>query len=107
MNITRKMLTAVVGAFAFTWCGIAAEGAGETIFSIDAGKPGKTLPNVNKVLTLWELQESTLANVKRRHDADVLEFAEYVEVMGATGGNDRRDCFKDPANRAVLDDYDC
>ena len=80
MNITRKMLAAVVGAFALTWCGIAAEGTGETIFSIDAGKPGKTLPNVNKVLTLWELQESTLANVKRRHDADVLEFVEYVET---------------------------
>ena len=57
------------------------------------------------MLTLWELQESSFANVKRRNDADVLEFAEYVEVMGATGGNDRRDCFKDPANRAVLDDY--
>ena len=85
MNITRKKFAAVVGAFALTWCGIAAEGAGETIFSIDAGKPGKTLPNVNKVLTLWELQEATLANVKRRHDADVLEFVEYVEVMGATG----------------------
>ena len=106
MHITQKGFAAAVGALALAWCGIAAEGMGETIFSIDAGNPGKTLPNVNKVLTLWELQESSFANVKRRNDADVLEFAEYVEVMGATGGNDRRDCFKDPANRAVLDDYD-
>lgn len=106
MNITRNMFAAVVGALALAWCGIAAEGTGETIFSIDAGNPGKTLPNVSKMLTIWELQESTFANVKRRNDADVLEFVEYVEVMGATGGNDGRDCLKDPANRAVFDDYD-
>jgi len=59
MNITRKRLAAVVGTFAFTWCGIAAEGTGETIFSIDADNPGKTLSNVNKVLTLW--------NYRNRH----------------------------------------
>ena len=56
MNITRKMLAAVVGAFAFTWCGIAAEDAGEAVFSIDAGKPGKTLPNAGIDISQRETQ---------------------------------------------------
>ena len=74
--------------------------------SVDGTHPGRTLPNVQQMLTLWHLEKGAYAHAARNAEWDVTEFAEYMENMGATGGNDRRDCFKDPANRAVLDDYD-
>lgn len=58
------------------------------------------------MLVKWQLNGDDFSSVKRNAEFDVLEFAEYAEIMGATGGNPERDCFKDPENREVLDDYD-
>ena len=79
--------------------------AGPT-FTIDATRPGHTLPNVQQTLVVWHLDRNSFGRTKRNHEHDVLEFAEYVEVMGATGGNPQRDCLRNPADRSVLDDYD-
>ena len=75
-------------------------------FAVDATKPGRVLPNPSQMLTSW--------NVPKRYDPsqlldkewDVRGFAEWVEVMAATGGNDERDCFRNPKDRSVTDDYD-
>ena len=75
-------------------------------FTIDATRPGRTLPNVQQTLVVWHLDRNSFGPTKRNREHDVLEFAEYVEVMGATGGNPQRDCLRNPANRSVLDDYD-
>ena len=81
--------------------------AGDSVrFEVDASSSGRTLPNVQKMLVKWHLNGDDLSAVKRNAEFDVLEFAEYAEIMGATGGNPERDCFRNPANRVVLDDYD-
>lgn len=75
-------------------------------FEVDSLAPGRVLPNVQKMLVRWQLKSEDFSAVKRNEEYDVMEFAEYAEIMGATGGNPQRDCFKDPKNREVLDDYD-
>ena len=75
-------------------------------FTVDATRPGRTLPNTQQTLVVWHLDRNSFGPTKRNREHDVLEFAEYVEVMGATGGNPQRDCFRNPADRSVLDDYD-
>ena len=75
-------------------------------FTVDATRPGRTLPNTQQTLVVWHLDRNSFGPTKRNREHDVLEFAEYVEVMGATGGNPQRDCLRNPADRSVLDDYD-
>ena len=79
---------------------------GAVLLAVDATAPGRVLPNVSKMLALWDLDGETFRDVARYREHDVLEFAEYVEIFGATGGNDVRDCLKNPRDRTVLDDYD-
>ena len=79
---------------------------GDVTISIDGTKPGRTLPNVQQMLTLWHLDKSMYADTKRNAEWDVTEFAEYIEIMGATGGSPERDCFKNPTDRTTLEDYD-
>lgn len=75
-------------------------------FRVDAARPGRTLPNTQQMICVWSLPRDAFLNVKRNPECDVLEFAEFVEVMGATGGSYGRDCFRRPADRSVTDDYD-
>ena len=98
--------TAGVAAAAALLAGAAALAGDGVRFDVDASSPGRALPNVQKMLVKWHLKGDDFAAVERNAEFDVLEFAEYAEIMGATGGNPSRDCFRDPANRAVLDDYD-
>jgi len=79
---------------------------GLATFRVDACSPGQVLPNTQKMLTLWELGRNSFVKSRRNTEWDVLEFAEFVEIMGATGGSDNRDCLRNPSDRAVLDDYD-
>ena len=114
-----RMVRAVVLAsamFAFVAVGEEASSVGVTAvqernaalseFMIDARKPGLILPNAWQTVTLWHLPKDVFARAKRNAESDILEFVEFVEVMGATGGDKNRDCFKDPENLAVQDDYD-
>jgi len=75
-------------------------------FEIDGTSPGRELPNVQQTLVLWHLPSNAFARATRNREHDVLAFSEYAEVMGATGGNADRDCFRNPSDRSVLDDYD-
>lgn len=65
----------------------------------------KGLPNVSQILTVWNGQRVDWAK-STENSAYPLDFVRFVEVMGATGGGDGRDCLKDPDDRSVLDDYD-
>lgn len=97
MKIHVLLASAVLASAAF---------AADPAFTIDATRPGHTLPNVQQTLVVWHLDRNSFGPTKRNREHDVLEFAEYVEVMGATGGNPQRDCLRNPADRSVLDDYD-
>ena len=97
MKATLLLTSAVLASAVF---------AGGPAFTIDATRPGRTLPNAQQTLVVWHLDKHGFGPAKRNRAYDVLEFAEYVEVMGATGGNPQRDCFRNPADRSVLDDYD-
>lgn len=73
--------------------------------SIDATKPGATIPNVVSNINEWALDDGFI-NPSIRGDYNIFDFVEYVQLMTATGGNPDRDLFKDPSDRTVLDDYD-
>ena len=75
-------------------------------FTVDAAKRGGVLPNPSQMLVSWAVPKRIDPGKLSNPAGDVRDFAEWVEVMAATGGNASRDCFRDPANRAVRDDYD-
>ncbi len=75
-------------------------------FTIDAKAKGAVLPNPSQMLTSWELPGKVDPQVLSGLEWDVRDFAEWVEIMAATGGNASRDCFRDPKDRSVRDDYD-
>ncbi len=65
------------------------------------GEPIKNLVGVMNQFVLWEnIDESYNGYIKER-----FPFVEYVQFMKATGGNLQTDCFDDPENREVTDDY--
>lgn len=77
-------------------------------FAVDASAPGKTLWNTACTEVNWCHATAPYAKMKRCSNPawDVGAFVTRMELMQATGGNPERDLFRDPANRAVLDDYD-
>ena len=86
---------------------IAAAGkVGNVKFHIDATSPGRVLPNPSQMLCLWSMPKSECFNAKKNSRYDITEFAEFVEVMGATGGTFGRDCFKNPSDKNTENDYD-
>lgn len=72
---------------------------------VDATRPGKTMPNTSKVLTVWS-GASTDWTIPDNGDYPTSRFVEFIELMSCTGGNAERDLFKNPSDRNVLDDYD-
>ena len=93
------------GMFAAAASAVVARGDAVAV-SVEGTRPGRTLPNVQQTLTLWHLAQGAYTNTTRNAEWDVTEFAEYVEIMGATGGNPVRDCLRNPGDRTALDDYD-
>lgn len=77
----------------------------EVTFLVDAGKPGAVIGNKVSNVNLWSVDGINSATVPDAQN-DVTAFVEYIQLMQATGGNAQRDLFRDPLNRAVLDDYD-
>ena len=75
-------------------------------FTIDSSKTGAVLPNTSQMLTAWAVPKPLDPKLFSDREWDVRDFAEWVEIMGATGGNAVRDCYRDPKNRSVKDDYD-
>ena len=84
----------------------AGEVSGIRHFAVDATKPGKALPNPSQTLVSWRLPAETASCRPTHPEWNVLDFAEYVEVMAATGGNPERDCYRRHDDKSVLDDYD-
>ena len=95
----KRVVIGLVAAVAF------AQSDAVTV-SVEGTCPGRTLPNAQQTLTLWHLERDAYANRARNVEWDVTEFAEYVEIMGATGGSPERDCLRNPGDRTALDDYD-
>lgn len=75
-------------------------------FTIDTAGRGAVLPNTSQMLTAWAVPKVRAPQSVRNGEWDVRDFVEWVEIMAATGGNASRDCYRDPQNRAVTDDYD-
>lgn len=75
-------------------------------FTIDSSKTGAELPNTSQMLIAWAAPKNLDPKMFSGLEWDVRDFAEWVEIMGATGGNASRDCYRDPKNRAVKNDYD-
>ena len=97
-----------VSCFIFYAClSFIAMGSDECVtFHVEAINSGRTLPNPSQMLCLWSMPKSDFFKGKKNSRYDVTEFAEFVEIMGASGGRYERDCFKKPADRTVVDDYD-
>jgi hypothetical protein len=97
-----------VSCFIFYAClSFIAMGSDECVkFHVEATNSGRTLPNPSQMLCLWSMPKSDFFKGKKNSRYDVTEFAEFVEIMGASGGTYGRDCFKKPADRSVVDDYD-
>jgi hypothetical protein len=70
-------------------------------FEVDATAPGHPLPNTSKMLALWDFDKDTFRDVARYKEHDVLEFAEYVQIFDATGGNNVRDSLPAPRRHAT------
>ena len=75
-------------------------------FTVDAAQTGAELPNTSQMMILWAAPKPVDPALLADPEWDVRDFAEWVEIMGATGGNRLRDCYREPQNRAVKDDYD-
>ena len=80
-------------------------GEGGASVYVDATRLGSAIPNVSQVLTVWNGATFDWS-VQESREFPVGDFVEYVELMACTGGSADRDLLRDPADRAVLDDYD-
>jgi len=78
--------------------------ADNVTFNIDASVQGKVIGNKVSNCNLWSL-DGLLGDIKIDENADATKFTKYIQIMTATGGNADRDLFKNPLDRAVLDDY--
>lgn len=75
-------------------------------FAVDVTAKGRVLPNPSQMLTSWLVPKAVDPGSLQSLEWDVREFAEWVEIMAATGGNAMRDGYRDPNDRSVTDDYD-
>ena len=96
------------GIFSLLLTSFAAVGSAADVrtFTIDSTKTGAELPNTSQMLIAWAAPKQLDPKMFSGLEWDVRDFAEWVEIMGATGGNASRDCYRDPKNRAVKNDYD-
>lgn len=74
--------------------------------SVDATDPGETLWNPVAHVNTFEFQRVDWEHAHRNPESDVFAFVDYVQLMQCSGGSERRDLFRDPTDRTVLDDYD-
>ena len=68
MNIRKTMVLAAAAASTVL-------GDAVTV-SVDGTHPGRALPNVQQMLTLWHLGKDAYAHTERNAEWDVTEFAE-------------------------------
>ena len=88
-------------------CLLAATAAADMrTFAVDVTAKGRVLPNPSQMLVAWSVPEPVDPVRLAGLEWDVREFAEWVEIMAATGGNASRDGFRNPNDRSVTDDYD-
>ncbi|MCR5782001.1 MAG: hypothetical protein K6G90_04600 [Clostridia bacterium] len=73
-------------------------------FEVDASVLGGILPNVKSNINRYggRFPEDPVVN----EEYNPYEFADYIQLMECSGGNDGRDLFRDPKDFSVIDDYD-
>ncbi|MDF2685830.1 MAG: hypothetical protein K0S55_1011 [Clostridia bacterium] len=74
-----------------------------TNIQVDVNKTGKPIWNIYSNINTW-----TYHGIweKKSPQEFNLPFVEYIQFMAATGGEYKRDLFKNPKDRSILDDYD-
>ena len=84
--------------------------AGEPVgMTFDLAARGKTITNKFSDINVWWRDQTWLkqaAAQPKDYFAINFPFVQRIEIMVATGGNQRLDLFKDPMNRTNLTDYD-
>lgn len=77
--------------------------------TVDVAKPaGQKIRNIFSDLNFWDFRFEWAAKGEDKPAGFFKEnypFVRHVQIMTATGGGPQRDLFIDPANRAVLTDY--
>lgn len=77
--------------------------------TVDVAKPaGQKIRNVFSDLNFWDFRFEWMDKAADKPAGFFKEhypFVQHVQIMTATGGSPERDLFVDPANRAVLTDY--
>ncbi len=73
-------------------------------FTVDTANTGGVMSNAVSNMNCWS--PAGVPAESAFIGADPMEFVEYIQLMQCTGGNEERDLFKEPLNRAVIDDYD-
>jgi hypothetical protein len=77
-------------------------------FHVRMNVSGQTLWNVADNVNVWDYASwhEPMEQIPADYFSENLPFVKYVQFMTAAGGNEQRDLFKEPLNRAVSDDYD-
>lgn len=80
---------------------------GQYVFSVKMETSGAALWNVADNINVWHYSawHEPLERAPQDYYRRRLPFVRYVQFMTAAGGNDQRDLFKAPQNRAVTNDY--
>ena len=105
----QRIVIGLVGLLPLSLCAGQGGALGRTdvrTFAVNAMEAGSALPNPSQMLTSWFVPELVDPETLAGCEWDVREFAEWVEIMAATGGNASRDGYRDPKDRSVTDDYD-
>ncbi len=109
MKILKKILCIALPVIIIVGGFLALVGAGvfnKYTFTVDAEKTGDVLPNTVSNVNIWSIEGNPFVNAQVNEEHNIFEFVEYVQFMQCTGGTEARDLFKDPLDKAVLDDYD-
>ncbi len=105
--IVRMVLA--TGLVIATLNGLAAHASEPVRLTFDLSSRGKTITNKFGDINVWEFDKIWL-DTAARHPDDYFRknfpFVERLQFICATGGNEKRDLFKDPKDRTTLTDYD-
>ncbi len=105
-RIPTIALLVLSGALGSALPAAAAEPLGMTF---DLAVRGKTITDKFSDLNMWSIDRRWLEQAAARpkdYFAANFPFVRRIQLMAATGGNEQRDLFKDPADRTNLADYD-
>ncbi len=72
---------------------------------VNTAELGETLPNIVDNVNVWNMG-TLFYNPKINAQGNVFRFVKYVQLMQCTGGETKRDLFKNPTDTTTFTDYD-